>query len=214
MITVGDPDCAGAIFIYKQDDSIAKALAAAAEVARQHKVNVAYTDAEKARLVSVLGYDPTDSNGRFVYVVHADTKADLLCELAAWLSRVDNNAAALMVYSHGGSRGINRKTGDAVHRVTWQELSESLPGGVSSLWLAGCRTRHCLDAWQEADVAPVKSWLVCTHASESWLKMIPSFQLELSMDPVFEPAEIANRLRDAFRDRVEILERRTTWVPL
>lgn len=211
LTTIGDPDCHGAIFIYKDDGSIPKALANAISVAMEHRVKLTYSDEERKRIVDIVGYDPTDPSGRFVYIVHASTRAEFLHALTEWHARIGEGQGALMIYAHMGTLGINRISGDKEHRITWSELGDALPNNVASLWLAGCKSHHCLSAW--GATAPVTDWLVCTSETKPWAPLIPAFIMEISVDPVYFPEAIARKLDDAFGDDVEYHRRSdNVWI--
>lgn len=209
MQTRGLPTCSGAIFIYKKDDSVQDALDAAQQVAKEHYSRAEYTPEQKARIIKLFGYDPTARDGDFVYVVHADLKSELLAELTRWSRSVDPSNSALMIYTHSGPLGINRIGGDNDHRVLWSELSAALSCGVSSLWLVGCKSKACLDAWA-SDGGPARNWMACTATKEYWKKLIPYFLDEISLE-VRMPEDVAARLQKEFNDTVEYFERNATW---
>lgn len=209
MQTRGLPTCSAAIFIYKKDESVTDALDAAQQVAAEHYSKTTYTPAQHARIIEILGYDPTDQNGDFVYVVHVDEKRHLLDELQRWSRAVDPTNSALMIYAHSGPNGINRLGGDDEHRVYWTDLSSALSCGVSSLWLVGCKSDECLAQWSSSG-GPARNWMACTSTKEYWKKLIPYFLDEISLD-VPTPEDIATRLHQEFGDRVEYFQRKASW---
>ncbi len=214
MVTIGDNNCSAAVFIYKSDTTIADALQKAQSVAAEHYSKSEYTEKQKSVIVEALGYDPTDSSGRFVYQVHAEDKKEFLDELKAWAKRVSNESPTLLIYAHSGQLGINRADGDDAHRITWAELATALPTGVESLWIAGCKSKYCLDSWAETG-GPAKCLMVCTASSEPWAKLIPSFKLQISFDPTYTISDITQRLDLDFGRNVELLERENgVWAPV
>lgn len=215
MSTYGDPDSAGAIFVFKGDNTEHDALAAAAEVARAHHLADTFTEAEKRRLVDRLGYDPTDAAGRFVYVVHATDREEFILRLSAWHERTKGQDTALLIYAHMGEADIGPVEDEDAPGVTWRELGDILGNAVSSLWLAGCESQHCLAAWAEApSMHPVKNWVVCTKSSVYWQPLIAHFVKELSVAPLYMPDDIARDLEHAFPGQVRLLQREDRWVDL
>lgn len=212
MTAYGDNDCAGAIFIFKDDGTEHEALVAAADVAKRHRLADTFTPKEKARLVAQLGYDPCDTTGRFVHVVHTTDRDEFMLRLSGWHDRTRGQDTALLVYAHMGEDDIGPDDGSAPG-VTWRELGDILSEGVSSLWLAGCESEHCLDRWAtQPSMHPVRNWLVCTKTSVYWLPLIPHFVKELSVAPVYMPNEIASTLGEAFPGQARLLEREDRWV--
>jgi hypothetical protein len=210
--TFGNPDSAGAIFVFKDDSTEVQALREAATVAAQHHVTDVYTATEKQKLLSALGYDPTDSTGQFVYVVHSATRDEFLAELSAWHERAHDNDCALLIYAHMAPDDIGPVDSTSVPGVTWRELAEALPHGISSLWLAGCESHYCTAAWAKPPAQHcVRNWLVCTTTSIYWLPLMPYFIKELSLDPIFYPEQIAGALATAFGDQVRTLQREDIW---
>jgi hypothetical protein len=163
---------------------------------------------QRAHITKLLGYNPTDQSGDFVYVVHVDEKRHLLDELQRWPRAVDPTNSALMISAHSGPAGINRLDGDDDHRVYWTELS-ALSCGVSSLWLVGCGSNACLAAWSSSG-GPAFNWMACTVTKEYWKKLIPYLLEEISLD-VRMPEDIATSLRHEFGDKVEYFERKSSW---
>lgn len=210
MATFGDDDCAGAIFIFKNDGTEVAALAEAAEVAKKHRLQDTFTEKEKARIVETLGYDPTDSSGRFVYVVHTTDREEFLTLLSAWHDRTRQHDAALLIYSHMGEGDIGPD--EESPGVMWRELGETLSAGVGSLWLAGCESDHCMNEWAKApSLTPVRNWLVSTSESIYWLPLMPHFTMELSVEPGYTPTQIAASLSKAFPDKVRVFQREDKW---
>ena len=212
MPTYGDCDCAGAIFIFKDDGTEFDALTEAAAVARQHRLEDTFTQEEKARVMRVLGYDPTDASGRFVYVVHTTDREEFMARLSEWHERTKHEDAALLIYAHMGENDLGPDEGDSPG-VAWRELGKILSDGVSSLWLAGCESDHCLTHWATSpSMHPVKNWLVSTSASVYWLPLIPYFVKELSVAPVCMPNEIAQALSLAFPGQARLRQREDQWL--
>lgn len=211
MSTFGDDDCAGAIFIFKNDGTEETALVEAAKVAKKHRLEDTFTEEEKALIVAKLGYDPTDSSGRFVYVVHTTDCDEFVALLSAWHERTKNHDAALLVYSHMGEDDIGPDK--KAPGVTWRELAETLSGGVGSLWLAGCESDHCMNEWaKDPSLHPVRNWLVSTSESIYWLPLMRHFTKELSVGRVYMPNEIASELSKEFPGQVRVLQRADKWV--
>lgn len=153
MKTIGELGYQGAVFIYKDDSSVAAAWADAKNIHATH-------------------------GG--IRAEHHNDKSKFLAGLEAWSKSVDPSNAFLCLYAHMGSPGINCISGKAETRVTWVELAKSLAKGVELIWLVGCKSEECLKTWTPL-ASPVRHLLLATSASKPWRPLLKCFAAEIDI---------------------------------
>ena len=191
MRDFGDLGCQAAAFVYKNDDSQDGAWADATGIPD-------------------------------IRVEHHRAGASFTRGLTRWnaQSGIDPSNAFLAVYAHMGEGGMGPVSepvrGDL---VTWEAFDSTLPRGLATLWLVGCRSEFARSAW--ADGGPLRSGglLVCTTESIHWRPLLAVFADEVSIETVTPydemPALIRGRLpREG--DHVEYWKftRGSGWAPL
>jgi hypothetical protein len=150
---LGDIDCHGAIFVYKDDKT----------------KDAAWKDVEEINRAQVI-------RGELHW-----NKDVFLQSLRRWNEVLqDPDSAMLCIYAHAGLLGINCKNGDANRRVLWAELADALPQGVALIWMLGCTTVRVIDNWS-ALTGPVKDMLFTTTASVPWRRFLIHFRKEMDM---------------------------------
>lgn len=157
MTRIGDSDCQGAIFVYKDDG----------------------TELDATKELSAL-------NIRFPITgeIHS-VKSEFLGGLQNWNRRIDDPSNAfLCVYAHMGEPGLCCVEDDIGRLVTWEELADSLPNEVEVLWLVGCESSHSMRIWSNGK-NPARHFLVATAESKYFLPLVPLFRYEISIDPLF-----------------------------
>jgi hypothetical protein len=109
-------------------------------------------------------------------------RASFLPALAAWHAAVrEPGNAHLLVYAHGGARGI-ATTEKGAELVTWDQLGTTLGGTVAVLWVVGCQTRYALGAWPTPTASPARSSLLVTTATLDWRPLIEHFKKEVDIN--------------------------------
>jgi hypothetical protein len=153
---LGSPACQGAIFIFKDDQSVQEAWSSAENIYKEQ--------------------------GEFRLEHHRE-KNTFLSSLTKWNKLVDPTNAFLCIYAHSGEPGIApiSNAGDSV--VSWNEFGAALPNGVQTLWVLGCESDSFI--WYLNSISSkISERLLVTHKSEYWCPMILTFKEEISMDPI------------------------------
>ena len=150
---IGRIDSQGSVFIYKNDRS---GVIAWNDVKKMYR-----TDGE------IRGEWHTCKN-------------DFLERLKVWNANIDPQNAFLCVYAHMGKNGINCVGGMTPSVVTWSEFADALPQGVQYLWLVGCNSRECMNAWSQL-TPPVHHRLLVTSKSKYWRPFLHTFVAEISI---------------------------------
>lgn len=153
MKTIGDADCQGAVFVYKDDKT----------------KDTAWADVERINA----------EHGGIRGELHTQ-KDEFLRGLRSWESAVDPSNAFLCIYAHMGSSGINCVGQQDARLVSWAELADALPGGVECLWLVGCDSQECMKSWSPLS-GPVRHILLATSESKPWRPLLKCFAAEISM---------------------------------
>ncbi len=167
-MTVGAQDLPAAIFVFKNDQTVAEAWDAVNKIA--------------------------DQEGAIRGERHG-SKASFLEALESWNELVDPVNSFLCIYSHAGRTGIApSRTPPRDDLVSWEELANALPRGVRHLWLLGCDTSVALESWGDLPV-PVAHRCLVTVESEKWQPFIKFFAREISVDEIHSSDELVARLR-------------------
>lgn len=153
--TLGDPDCKGAIFVYKDDDSVDEAWESVIKVNRDH--------------------------GGIRGELH-EKPSDFLAALLKWNNSVGGENAYLCIYAHMGTTGMCSKPRSPAD-ISWPELANSLPKKIELLWLMGCKSAECLKTWNGL-TAPVDYGILATSKSCYWAPFIDEFSKEISLKKV------------------------------
>jgi len=150
---IGNIDCQGAVFVYKDDKTASKA----------------WDD------VKWIDQDHGGIRGE----IH-DNRASFLSGISHWNSLVDPSNAFLCIYAHMGPLGINCINGNAATRVLWQDLAATLSHPVELIWLVGCKSNECMTAWAPLS-SPVRHLLLATFESKPWRPLLRCFAAEIDI---------------------------------
>jgi hypothetical protein len=167
-LILGAQGLPAAVFIYKNDESVAAAWDSVQEIATRE--------------------------GAIRGELH-HSKASFLQALKAWNLSVDSVDSFLCIYCHAGERGIAPlNTPDRRDIIQWDELADALPHGVRYLWLLGCETDHSHNAWAERS-EPIAHHCLSTVASAYWQPFIEFFAREISVEEILSQDELMARLK-------------------
>lgn len=166
MYHMGNINSQGAVFIYKDDNTVDKAWKTVRDI---------------------------DVSERGIRGELHNSKTDFLEAIITWNQSVDPDNAYLCIYAHMGAPGLNCVSDRPAAIVSWDELADALPKGVAYLWLVGCESKECLNAWDPLKI-PVRHRLLVTKSSIYWGPLIKFFALELSIDPITYDDQMAEKI--------------------
>lgn len=153
MQTTGEVSSQAAVFIYKADAT----------------ADGAWADAEAIGL----------AQGGIRAERH-DKREQFIDGLRRWSSAVDPTNAFLCIYAHMGPPGMNCVGRMDANTVSWQDVASAIVQPIELLWLVGCNSQECLQAWAPLR-HPVRHLLLATSASKPWKPLLRCFAAEISI---------------------------------